>query len=95
MSRPGRLLAVLEDLLDLLGLLLLHEVQHLLGLLRGQLLEDLGRVVRPHAVEDARDLPLVEGARQLVQRLVVQLGQHRARRLAVRAAGRASPARRG
>ena len=90
-----RLLAVLEDLLDLLGLLLLHEVQHLLDLLRGQLLEDLGGVVRPHAVEDARDLALVEGPRQLVQRLVVQARPAPRRPTRARAAGRASPARAG
>src|SRR5512137_141664 len=62
---PGRLLAVLEEPLDLLGLLLLHEVQHLLDLLGGQLLQDLGGVVRSHPIEDARDLALVERGGQL------------------------------
>jgi hypothetical protein len=79
---PRGLLAVLEELLDLVRLLLFHEVQHLLGLLGGQLLDDLGRVVRTHPVEDARDLALVEGRGQLVHRLIAQLGQHRAGRFA-------------
>ncbi len=42
----------------------------------------LGGVVRPHPVEDARDLALVERSRELVHRLVSQLGQHRPGRFA-------------
>ena len=51
-------------------------------MLGGQLFEDLGGVVRPHPVEDARDLALVERSRELVHRLVSQLGQHRPGRFA-------------
>ena len=87
----GGVLGILEELLDLLGLLLLHEVEDLVGLLLGQLLDHLDDVVGRHLVEDARDLVLVEGADQLQQRLVVQLGQHGARPGWAAAGGRRAP----
>jgi len=81
---PARgVVGILEQLLDVLGLLLLHEVEDLLRLLVGELLQDLGRVVRLHAVEDAGDLSLVQRSHELEERLIVQLRQHRARLLAV------------
>ncbi len=73
---PGRVLRILENLLDLFGLLLLHEVEDLLRLLGGQLVDDVGGVLGGHLVEDARDLDLVERAHQVEQRLVIQLGEH-------------------
>src|SRR5512137_2814237 len=92
---PGSLLAVLEEPLDLLGLLLLHEVQHLLDLLGGQLLQDLGGVVRPHPIENARDLALVERPGQLVERLISQLGEDGPGRLATEQAEESDLVREG
>src|SRR5258708_7825153 len=49
----GGALAILEELLHLLGLLFLHEVEDLVRFLLGQLLDDLHHVIRRHVVEDA------------------------------------------
>ncbi len=91
----GGVLGILEDLLDVLGLLFLHELEDLLGLVPGQLVDDVGRVLRRHLVEDARDLDLVEGAheRQQAGRRPAPGAPRRPARL--RAAGRAPPAARG
>jgi hypothetical protein len=70
-----RLLPVLEQLLDLLGLLLLHQVENFLGLLLGQLVDHLGGVVGLQPIEDARDLHLVHGAHEVQELLVVQLAE--------------------
>src|SRR5919197_1183315 len=74
-------LGVLEEDLDLLGFLLLHEVQELLGLLLRELLDDVHDLVGGHAIEGARDFRLVERADQLAQDRVVELGEDRARLL--------------
>jgi len=74
-------LGVLEDLLDLFGLVLLHEAEDLFRLLGGQLIDDVGGVLGGHLVEDARDLDLVEHPHQLEQRVVVELGDELARAL--------------
>jgi hypothetical protein len=79
---PARgVLGVLEELLHLLGFLLLHEVEDLVRLLLGQLLDDLDHVIGRHAVEDARDLVLVERAHELQQGGIVELREHGARLL--------------
>ena len=77
-----RLVRVVEELLDLLRLLGLHQVEDRLGLLAGQLLHDVGRPVGRHRVEDLRDLLLLEGLHEVEQRLVVELRQDLARLLA-------------
>ena len=70
-----RVLRILEDFLDLFGFLLLHEVEDLLRLLGGQLVDHVGGVLGRHLVEDARDLHLVERAHQIEECLVVELGE--------------------
>ena len=70
---PGRMLGVIEALLDLLGLVLLHEPEDLFCLLAGQLLDHVGGVLGRHLVEDAGHLALLEHLHQLEQRGVVEL----------------------
>lgn len=71
----GGVFRILEDLLDLFGFRLLHEVENLLRLLGGQLLHHVGGVLGRHLVEDARDLDLVEGAHQLEEGVVIEFGE--------------------
>src|SRR5437867_10903539 len=66
------MLGVLENLLDVLGCLLLREQEDLLGLFARQLLDDVGGVLRGHLVQVAGALDLVEGADERQQRGVVQ-----------------------
>jgi hypothetical protein len=63
MSRPADSFRVVEELL--------HQVEDRLGLLAGQLLDDVGR---PDGVEDLGDLRLLERLDEVEQRLVVQFG---------------------
>ena len=78
---PRRVFGIFEQLLNVLGLLLLHHLEEALGLRGRQFLDDLRRMVRRHLVEDARDLELVERLDELQQRLIVELGEHLARAL--------------
>ena len=48
-----RALLVFEELLDLLGLLLLHELEDFFCLRLGQLLDNVHDVLRRHTIEDA------------------------------------------
>ena len=41
-----------------------------------ELVDDVGRVLGRHPIEDQRHLDVVEGAHELEQRGVVELGQH-------------------
>src|SRR5262249_29773914 len=75
----GSALAVLEELLNLFGLLLGHEVEDLFRLFLGKLLHDLDDVVGRHLVEHARDFLLVEGAQQLALGGIVELREDFAR----------------
>jgi hypothetical protein len=72
---PRGVFGILEDLLDLFRLLLFHQVQDLLGVLARELVDDVGRVLGRHPVEDHRDLDVVQGADELEQGGVVELGQ--------------------
>ena len=49
----GRMLRILEDLLNVLGVLFLHEVEDFFGLVPGELFHDVGGMLRGHLVEDA------------------------------------------
>ena len=75
----GGALGIFEELLDLLGLLLLHELEDFVRSLLRQLLHDVDDLLGRHAVEDARDLDLRERADQLAQGRIVELGEHLAR----------------
>src|SRR6266403_1849576 len=78
---PRGVLGILEQLLNVLGLLLLHHLEQAFRLRGGELLDDLGRVIRRHLVEDPRDLELIEGLHELQQRLIVELREDLARAL--------------
>jgi len=71
----GRVLRVVEELLDVPGLLLLHQVEDFFGLLGRELFDDVGGVVGRHPIQDQRDLDLLQGLHELQERRVVHLGQ--------------------
>ena len=50
-------------------------------MLGGELVDDVGRVLRGHAIEDLRDLDVVEGAHEPEEGGVVELGENVARLL--------------
>ena len=52
----GRVLGILEEILNVLRMLFLHELEDLGGLLGGQLFDDIGGVLGRHPVKDGGDL---------------------------------------
>ncbi len=70
----GGVLAVLEQLLDLLRVLVLHDVQDLFGQLLGEIADDVDGVVVGHLLEDLGDGLLVDLLQQLGPGAVIQLG---------------------
>ncbi len=71
----GGLFAVLEQLLDLLGVLVLHDMKDLFGDFFRHVADDLDGVVVGHLLQDAGDRLLLHLLEQARGRIVFQLGE--------------------
>ncbi len=72
----GGVLPVLQQLLDLLRLLRLHQAENLRRQLLWQVLHDVGGVVPRHVLQQFEDLLLVELRQQAGADGVIEFGQH-------------------
>ncbi len=70
----GRVFLVLQQLLDVLGLLVLHLADDGLGFFLGQVAQDVGGVIRGHGIHDIGGLALVQPFHEVLLVLFVHFG---------------------